>query len=201
MRPIEGAVVHGGPRISESGWMTMFELFESQRDVYGYRLGAALTMEHDWLALLPMLIDSARSDDVEDLFEFRAAQTRHQIAELNGLFEMLDLAPAQYPSPASSALVRSESALLGKCAPALREGVAVASATMLDGVRLASYVILFETLPDDVHPMARVRVGSLLADARRAHDELLVVLRERGVATAPGAPALSHRDTSEGAAS
>ncbi len=179
----------------------MFERFESPRDVYGYRLGATLTMEHDWLGMLPLLIDSARSDDVEDFFEFRTAQTRHQIAELNGLFEMLDLAPAQYPSPASSALVRSESAFLGKCAPELREAAAVASAMMLDGVRLAAYTILFDALPGDVHPMARVKVEGLLADARRAHGELKTLLQRVGSGTVPGTPGETGRESSEGAAS
>lgn len=177
--------------------MTMFERFDSQYDVYGYRLGAALTTERDWLALLPLLIDSARSDDVEDLFEFRAAQARQQIAELNSLFGMLGYPAAEYPSPASSALVRSETAFLGRCAPELREGVAVASAMLLDGVRLAQYVILFETLPVGVHPMGRVAVGRLLADARHAHGELEAVLRE----LAPDALAGSTREAHEGAAS
>ncbi|KQW06573.1 hypothetical protein ASC66_08905 [Leifsonia sp. Root4] len=181
--------------------MAMFERFESHRDVYGYRLGAALTMEHDWLAILPLLIDSARSDEVEDLFEFRAAQTRHQITELNALFDMLGYAPAQYPSPASSALVRTETAFIGKCAPALRESGAVAAAMMLDGVRLAHYVILFETLPDGVHPMARVKVGSLLADARRAHGELETALRTLGSRAVSDASLGSTREAHEGTAS
>lgn len=184
----------------EPGWLTMFERFESPHDVYGYRLGATLTMEHDWLGMLPLLIDSARSDDVEDFFEYRTAQTRHQIAELNGLFEMLDFAPAQYPSPASSALVRSETAFLGKCAPELREAAAVASAMLLDGVRLAAYTILLDALPGGVHPMARVRVESLLGDARRAHGELKTVLRAVGSGR-PGTPADTRRESSEGAAS
>jgi ferritin-like metal-binding protein YciE len=187
--------------MSESGWTTMFERFESQRDVYGYRLGATLTMEHDWLGMLPLLTDSARSDNVEDFFEFCAAQTRQQIAELNALFDLVGYAPARYPSPASSALVRSESALLGKCAPELREGVAVASAMMLDGVRVAAYTILFETLPGGVHPMARVKVGTLLADARRVHGGFQAVLGELSHGTALETPTAPIREPREGTAS
>lgn len=154
----------------------MFEYFENERDVYGYRLGAALTMEHEWLTLVPALIESAESEDIADFFELRAAESRQQIGHLNGLFEILEFAPAEYPSPIAKATTASESAFLSKCAPVVRETAALASALAFQAGKVATYVILLSTMSGEANPLVRATLENILTHEIKAYEELQSLL-------------------------
>lgn len=157
----------------------MFEYFENERDVYGYRLGVALTMEHEWLALIPTLIESIESEDIGDFLEFRAAESRQQIKHLNGLFEVLEFAPAEYPSPIAKATTVSESAFLNKCAPAVRETVALASALTFEAGKVATYVVLLSTRPGETNSLVRATLENILTHEIKAYEELQSLLLAR----------------------
>lgn len=159
----------------------MFEHFESERDVYGYRLGAALTMEHEWITLIATLIESVDSDDVTDFLELRAAESRQQIAHLDGLFEVLEFAPAEYPSPIAKAITVSESAFLSKCAPVVRETAALASALAFVAAKVANYVILLGTTPGESNPLVRATLENSLTLEIAAYEELQLLLSARDV--------------------
>ncbi len=149
----------------------MFEHFETASDVYGYRLGAALAMEHDWVETLSSLIESVPAGALTEHFERRADAAHQQIVNLNALFAPLELAPAEYPSPASKALMKSETSFVNKCADEYKVGAAIAAALTFEAHKVATYTVLLSTLPATVHPTVRTTVQQHLTHELAAYEQ------------------------------
>ena len=82
----------------------MFDKLKDQRDVFGHKLGAALTMEQDVLDSLGDLEDEAQSDRLKQQFRHHAEETRQQITNIEQAFEALGEKPDDSTCMVSKAL-------------------------------------------------------------------------------------------------
>jgi ferritin-like metal-binding protein YciE len=73
--------------------MTMFETFETPKQLFTYKLGSALKMENTVLEMLDKLQEETHRDELRRQFSHHADETRQQIANVERAFEALDEQP------------------------------------------------------------------------------------------------------------
>src|SRR4051812_36898643 len=73
--------------------MTMFETFETPKQLFTYKLGSALKMENTVLEMLGKLEEETQRDELRRQFAHHADETRQQIANVERAFEALDEQP------------------------------------------------------------------------------------------------------------
>ncbi|HWU46022.1 MAG TPA: DUF892 family protein [Humibacter sp.] len=120
----------------------MFEHFEKPDELFEYRLGMAMTMEHDSLDMLRELEMAARSDEVKYLFSHHAQETQQQIANLEQAFRLLNIEPNDAPSPTSKGLAKEGTSLIRKSDDALHDDVALSAALGTEHFEISTYQTL-----------------------------------------------------------
>ena len=81
----------------------VFERFKTPEELYNFKLGAALTMEHTVLKMLDSNAKAARSFELADLFRHHQDETRQQIANLEKAFAAFGGRSPARPAPPSRA--------------------------------------------------------------------------------------------------
>ncbi|WP_426519128.1 ferritin-like domain-containing protein [Diaminobutyricibacter sp. McL0618] len=92
----------------------MFEHFDTQEEVFGAKLSAALTMEHDSLDMLVELQDRTQRWELRDLFHAHASETRQQIDNIERCFQLLEERLRASPSPATKGLAKESRSMFLK---------------------------------------------------------------------------------------
>jgi ferritin-like metal-binding protein YciE len=82
----------------------MFDKLNTQRELFGHKLGSALTMEQDMLDMLGDLEDKAQRTELKQQFHHHAEETRQQIDNIEQVFRALGEEPDESPSPVTKAL-------------------------------------------------------------------------------------------------
>jgi ferritin-like metal-binding protein YciE len=106
----------------------VFEHFDTQEEVFGAKLGAALTMEHDSLAMLVELQERVQRWELRDLFRAHETETRHQIENIERCFQLLEERLKAAPSPASKGLAKESNSMFAKTDEDVVDSVLLASA-------------------------------------------------------------------------
>ena len=106
----------------------MSEHFTTLQEIFHYKLGSALSMEHDSLDLLEDLERAAMRSDLKELFHGHAAETRQQIENLHNCFVLLGEEPKRVPSPTTKGLVKEAKSAIGKTDDMLVDAVVLAGA-------------------------------------------------------------------------
>src|SRR5215217_3516151 len=83
---------------------TMFDKLNNPREVFGHKLGSALTMEQDVLEMLGDLENKSQRDELKQQFRHHADETRQQIANIESAFRALGEEPDDSPCPAMKGL-------------------------------------------------------------------------------------------------
>lgn len=109
------------------------------QDMFAYRLGAALTMEHDSLQMLGDLEKAARTDEVKGMFTHHAEETREQIDHLTQAFELAKLDLKERPSPTMKGLSEEGKMLLDKLDESLLDLGALSAASGTEHFEIAAY--------------------------------------------------------------
>jgi ferritin-like metal-binding protein YciE len=138
----------------------MFEHFEDPKELFEYRLGSALTMEHDSLDMLHELESAAQSDEIKHLFAHHAQETEHQIANLEKCFFTLGVDSNDSPSPTTKGLAKEGTSLIRKTDPALVDGVVLSAALGTEHYEISAY----ETLVTSAEAMGASEVVALLKE-------------------------------------
>jgi ferritin-like metal-binding protein YciE len=123
----------------------MFEHFDNPQELFEYRLGSALTMEHDSLEMLRELETAAQSAEIKQLFSHHADETEHQIANLERCFTTLGVEVNDSPSPTTKGLAKEGTSLIGKTDDMLKDTVALAAALGTEHYEIAAYQTLITT--------------------------------------------------------
>jgi ferritin-like metal-binding protein YciE len=118
---------------------SMFEHFDNPRDLLEFRLGTAVTMEHDSLSMLGDLEQAAQSEDIKQMFRHHADETRHQITNLSLIFDELGISAADQPSPVTKGLAKEGTSLVRKSDPALLDGIVLSAALETEHAEIAAY--------------------------------------------------------------
>ncbi|WP_432561286.1 DUF892 family protein [Kineococcus sp. SYSU DK003] len=106
----------------------MFDRLSTPEEIFSYKLGAALTMEKDTLAMLGDLQESARRPELKQLLAEHAEETRQQIQVVEQCFALLGEEVDDSPCPVTKALAAEAEATLKKTDDSLVDAVILAGA-------------------------------------------------------------------------
>lgn len=120
----------------------MFEHFTTPAEIFHYKLGSALSMEHDSLEMLGDMEKIAMRSDLKELFREHADETRQQIQNLEQCFALLGETVHQTPSPATKGMAREFKSSTGKTDRSLVDGVVLAGALETEHYETAVYETL-----------------------------------------------------------
>ena len=118
------------------------QTLKNPTDLLHFQLRTALTMENDSLAALGELAKAARSAEIKKLFRHHADETKEQIANLQQVFQLLELKESTAPSPSTKGISRQAASLLERSAPKLRDQVALSSALGNEHYEISAYQAL-----------------------------------------------------------
>jgi ferritin-like metal-binding protein YciE len=82
----------------------MFDKLKNQRELFGHKLGSALTMEQDVLDMLGNLEEEAQRSELKQQLRHHAGETRQQIDNIEQVFRALGEEPDDSPCLVTKAL-------------------------------------------------------------------------------------------------
>jgi ferritin-like metal-binding protein YciE len=120
----------------------VFEHLDTPEDIFDFKLGSALTMERDGLALLAELEEAANRPEIKQMFRDHAAETEQQIANIEKSFALLGLEVNDQPSPVTKGLAKEGKSALGKTDPKLADALVLSGALENEHYEIAVYEVL-----------------------------------------------------------
>jgi ferritin-like metal-binding protein YciE len=117
----------------------MFDSLNSPREVLGHKLGSALTMEQDVLAMLGDLEDKSQRDDLKQQFRHHADETRQQIANIEDSFRAMGEEPDDSPCPVIKGLEADAKANIKMADDSVVDDVILAGAAATEHHEIAVY--------------------------------------------------------------
>ena len=120
----------------------MFDKLNNTREVFGHKLGSALTMEQDVLDMLADLEDKARSDELKQQFRHHADETRQQIDNIEQVFRALGEEPDDSPSQVTKALDKEAKANIKMADDSVVDAVILSGAAETEHHEIAVYEAL-----------------------------------------------------------
>jgi ferritin-like metal-binding protein YciE len=117
----------------------MFDKLGNTREVFGHKLGAALTMEQNVLDMLGDLEEKARQAELKRQFHHHADETRQQIDNIEQVFKALGEEPDESPSPVTKALEKQGKADLKMADENVIDAVILAGAAETEHHEIAVY--------------------------------------------------------------
>jgi len=120
----------------------MFEHFTTPEEIFSFKLGSALTMEHDSLEMLGELASTTPRPELRELFNSHAEETRQQIANLEQCFELLGEQVNDSPSPATKGLAKEGKSTISKTNSSIVDAVLLAAGLETEHYEIAVYETL-----------------------------------------------------------
>ena len=136
----------------------MFDKLKNPREVFGHKLGSALTMEQDALEMLGDLEDKAQRDELKRQFSHHADETRQQIANIVQAFRAMGEEPDDSPCPAIKGLEADTKADIKMADDSVVDDVILAGAAATEHHEIAVY----ETLITHAEELGEPKVVQLL---------------------------------------
>jgi len=136
----------------------MFKTLNTPEDIFSCKLGAALTMEGDVLQMLDELQQETRRDELRELFDAHAEETRQHIRNIAESFRLLGEEPDDRPCPVIHALEKDVSAAIKKADESIVDALILASAAEVEHYEIAVY----ETLVMNAEARGAREVAALL---------------------------------------
>jgi ferritin-like metal-binding protein YciE len=119
--------------------LTMFDKLNNQRELFGHKLGAALTMEQDVLDMLGDLEQKAQRDELKQQFRHHAQETRQQIDNIEQVFRALGEEPDDSPCPVTKALDKEAKANIQMADDSVVDAVILSGAAETEHHEIAVY--------------------------------------------------------------
>lgn len=120
----------------------MFEHFTTPEEIFSFKLGSALTAEHDNLALLETMSATTQRSELKTLFDDHAAETRQQIANIEKAFSLLGEDVNDSPSPTTKGLAKEGAATIKKTDPSIVDAVLLSGGLEAEHYEIAVYQVL-----------------------------------------------------------
>ncbi|NIZ91783.1 ferritin-like domain-containing protein [Kineococcus rubinsiae] len=120
----------------------MFERLNTPEEIFSFKLGSALTMERDTLAMLADLEDEARRPELKQLLAEHAEETRRQISMIEQCFALLDEEVDASPCAVIKAIAAEGKATIKKTDDSLVDAVILAGALETEHHEQAVYETL-----------------------------------------------------------
>lgn len=138
----------------------MFEHFTTPAEIFSFKLGSALTMEHDSLEMLETLEATSPRPELKQLFRAHAEETRHQISNLERCFALLGEDVNDAPSPTTKGLAKEGKSSIAKTDDSIVDAVLLAGALETERYEMAVY----ETLITNAKAQHADEVANLLTE-------------------------------------
>lgn len=138
----------------------MFERLTTPEEIFSFKLGSALSMEHDTLEMLGDLEAHAQRAELKTLFREHAEETRHQIANVEKCFELLGEPIDDSPSPTTKGLAKEGKSTIKKTDDSIVDAVILAGALETEHYEIAVY----ETLVTNAEARGAGEVATLLRE-------------------------------------
>ena len=120
--------------------MALFgENIETRRDLFVYKLGAALTMEKTILDMLPQLEEHAQHEQLRAGLEHHRTETERHVQNLESVFRALGEDVDDAPCPAIEALEKEGQANLKMVDDGLNDAVILSGVTETEHHEIAAY--------------------------------------------------------------
>jgi ferritin-like metal-binding protein YciE len=136
----------------------MFDSLNNPREVFGHKLGSALTMEQDVLEMLGDLEGKSQRDELKRQFQHHAEETRQQIANIEDSFRAMGEEPDDSPCPAIKGLEADAKANIKMADESVVDDVILAGAAATEHHEIAVY----ETLITHAEELGQPEVVRLL---------------------------------------
>ena len=160
----------------------MFDKLNDQRELFGHKLGSALTMEQDVLDMLGDLEEKARSAELKHQFAHHAKETRQQIDNIEQVFKALGEKPDDSPCEVTKALDKEAKANIKMADDSVVDAVILSGAAETEHHEIAVY----ESLLTQAEPFDNQEITRLLKENLEIEQHTLdeVKQQQRQLATA-----------------
>jgi ferritin-like metal-binding protein YciE len=136
----------------------MFDSLNNPREVFGHKLGSALTMEQNVLEMLGDLEGESQSEELKQQFRHHADETRQQIANIEQSFREMGEEPDDSPCPAIKGLEADAKANIKMADESVVDDVILAGAAATEHHEIAVY----ETLITHAEELGQPQIVQLL---------------------------------------
>jgi ferritin-like metal-binding protein YciE len=136
----------------------MFDSLKNPREVFGHKLGSALTMENDVLEMLGDLEGESQREELKQQFRHHADETRQQIANIEQAFRAMGEEPDDSPCPATKGLEADAKANIKMADESVVDDVILGGAAATEHHEIAVY----ETLITHAEELGEPEVVRLL---------------------------------------
>ena len=136
----------------------MFDKLNNPREVFGHKLGSALTMEQNVLKMLGTLEGESQRDELKQQFRHHADETREQIANIEQAFREMGEKPDDSPCPAIKGLEADAKADIKMADDSVVDDVILAGAAATEHHEIAVY----ETLITHAEELGEPNIVQLL---------------------------------------
>jgi ferritin-like metal-binding protein YciE len=160
----------------------MFDKLSNQRELFGHKLGSALTMEQDVLDMLEDLEGKAQREELKQQFRHHAGETRQQIDNIEQAFRAMGEEPDDSPCPVTKALDKEAKANIKMADDSVVDAVILSGAAETEHHEIAVY----ESLITQAEQLGQPDVVRLLEQNLEMEQHTLdeVKQQQRQVATA-----------------
>lgn len=117
----------------------MFEKLNTPKELFHYKLGAALKMENTVLEMLGNLEEKAQQEKLRQQFRHHADETRQQISNIEQAFRALGEEPDDSPCPAIEGLDKEGKANIKKADDSVVDAVILSGAAETEHHEIAVY--------------------------------------------------------------
>jgi len=152
----------------------MFDKLNNPREVFGHKLGSALTMEQDVLKMLGDLEDESQRDELKQQFRHHADETRQQIANIEQSFRAMGEEPDDSPCPSIKGLEADAKANIKMADESVLDDVILAGAAATEHHEIAVY----ETLITHAEELGQPEVVKLLQQNLEQEKHTLEEVRQ-----------------------
>jgi ferritin-like metal-binding protein YciE len=117
----------------------MFERLDTPEELFNFKLGCALSMEHDVLESLQTLEDKAQRNELKQLFRHHQDETRQQISNIEQAFRAMGQEPDDKPAPSAEALEKEAKANIRRTDDRLVDAMILSGAAETEHHEIAVY--------------------------------------------------------------
>jgi ferritin-like metal-binding protein YciE len=152
----------------------MFERLNSPRELFSFKLGAALEMENTVLEMLGNLQEETQSDELRQQFSHHADETRQQIQNLEKAFSLFGEEPDTSPCPAIEGIDKEGKANIKKADDSIVDAVILSGAAETEHHEIAVY----EGLITEAQAMGKQDIVELLRQNLEQEEHTLEEVKQ-----------------------
>jgi ferritin-like metal-binding protein YciE len=147
----------------------MFERLNSPKELFTFKLGAALKMEHTVLEMLGDLEEKSQREQLKQQFRHHAEETQRQIRNLEQAFSALGQEPDENPCPAIEGIEKEGKANIKKADDSVVDAVILSGAAETEHHEIAVY----ESLITEAEAMGKQEIVRLLRENLEQEEHTL----------------------------